>query len=969
MAEHKRAVRFRQLLTRILKGPKKIILRQDDWQRQHDEVSKNLRTTMLTLLLYSLLCLLALGAPDVSMIGRESGIKMPLAGTNINYFAFLGVAPVVLVALTIYVHILIGYCLRLVTFPDNNAVTLPFLFNMTSIGARFLTTFIFYWVPIILLYVFYWKSKPFPILSVYLFRLFIFISIWLWLVHIIRYCREEPQRNALRWIAFSLLRWITFIIRAFKVKKYNIKNQCLSAHTSALSNRRSRDQREPTTGNKAVTLQSILVTLKALIFIILPPILVFLYLFLADPYRAMLLSGANFCDRDFRGLSLKWATLTNAKLIRSNLSSANLIGADLNEADLTRAILTDADLRQSELINANLNGADLEGANLREANLYGTILDSANVRGADLRKVKGLKCEGLHKAIGWKTTLRDNTLKCQSFLEASEAISEKQELKKEPINERKVVDLATSSLGRPQKQLLKSRFYTDRIPLKGCDLRFMVASDANPENELIRKFEMEFDSNKKECNLKKKKCLVLIVRATSDSGKWTIAGFSDSEEFRTVVIDEPSDKLAQELKKEPINERKVIEIATSRLGRTPLKDGSIEFKLYVPTNYQGCDLRLIDASDADADPEDKLIRKFEMEFDSNKKECAVLIVRPKSGSKEWIVAGFDDAGEFVIDEPSDELAQELKKESFSKQKVVEMATSHLGRAQKEKRPLIVMLHGCYQNPDKIAKQTRMNVVADENTFMVVYPTNNNLQKCWRWFDNQHQYRDKGEPRNIAEVVKYVKKNYLIDEKRVYAAGHSAGAAMTVILGATYPDIFAAIAVSSGLEYKAATTKTGGAALPSLFLGGPNPKKQGKLAYCAMGDHARVVPVIVFDGTLDVIVRPRNAKQVIRQWAHTNDLALNGILDGDVDAKPDCEKEFKVSIPDGRSYYRRDYLDNKGRVIVMTRYTVEGMRHGWSGGKVTSYFGDLYVEPLGPDATRLIWEFFSNSERARCMEND
>lgn len=98
-------------------------------------------------------------------------------------------------------------------------------------------------------------------------------------------------------------------------------------------------------------------------------------------------------------------------------------------------------------------------------------------------------------------------------------------------------------------------------PPRECDLRMIVVPDSNTEDEMIRKFRMEFKSKKKEC-------AVLIVRTTSDSEEWTIAGFSDAGLFRTVVIDDPSHELSEELKKEPINERRIVELATSSLGRT-----------------------------------------------------------------------------------------------------------------------------------------------------------------------------------------------------------------------------------------------------------------------------------------------------------------------------------------------------------------------------------------------------------------
>jgi hypothetical protein len=93
----------------------------------------------------------------------------------------------------------------------------------------------------------------------------------------------------------------------------------------------------------------------------------------------------------------------------------------------------------------------------------------------------------------------------------------------------------------------------------------MVESDGNKQDEMIRKFKMEFESKKKEC-------AVLIVRATSNSEKWTIAGFSDAGEFRTVVIDDPSYGLLEELKKMPTNKGRIIEYATLILGRTNIKD-------------------------------------------------------------------------------------------------------------------------------------------------------------------------------------------------------------------------------------------------------------------------------------------------------------------------------------------------------------------------------------------------------------
>ena len=203
-------------------------------------------------------------------------------------------------------------------------------------------------------------------------------------------------------------------------------------------------------------------------------------------------------------------------------------------------------------------------------------------------------------------------------------------------------------------------------------------------------------------------------------------------------------------------------------------------------------------------------------------------------------------------------------------------TYHVGEAV----PLLVMLHGCTQTAEDFAAGTRMNQLAKQYGFIVVYPQQTrkaNRTLCWNWFRSAHQVRNRGEPARIANIVGAIEQNtsqWTIDTNQIYVVGASAGAAMAVILGATYPDIFAAIGVHSGIEYQAVTNLT--SALNVMRQRGPDPVLQGKRAYEAMGSYQRVVPTIVFQGTRDRVVPPIIGDQLVQQWMQTNRLASHGL---------------------------------------------------------------------------------------------
>ena len=249
-------------------------------------------------------------------------------------------------------------------------------------------------------------------------------------------------------------------------------------------------------------------------------------------------------------------------------------------------------------------------------------------------------------------------------------------------------------------------------------------------------------------------------------------------------------------------------------------------------------------------------------------------------------------------------------------------------------PLVVMLHGCTQSPDDFAVGTRMNDLAEEQTFLVAYPAQDmsaNVSKCWNWFNAGDQQRDQGEPSLIAGITRQIMRDFLVEPGRVYIAGLSAGGAAAAIMGSTYPDLYAAIGVHSGLACGAATD------MPSAFEAMRQGPSSGAWQPCRHDDSRPTVPTIVFHGDRDMIVNPVNGDQVIAQSKAAADFRITVTRD---------------QAPGGMSYTRTVQVDESGRRIL-EQWVLHGAGHAWSGGSPAG----SHTEPRGPDASREMLRFF------------
>jgi poly(hydroxyalkanoate) depolymerase family esterase len=258
------------------------------------------------------------------------------------------------------------------------------------------------------------------------------------------------------------------------------------------------------------------------------------------------------------------------------------------------------------------------------------------------------------------------------------------------------------------------------------------------------------------------------------------------------------------------------------------------------------------------------------------------------------------------------------------------------RYQGQALPLVVMLHGCTQSPDDFAAGTRMNVIAEEQTCLVVYPeqpSDANPAKCWNWFRPTDQRRGQGEPSLVAGITRQVMRDCSVDPQRVYIAGLSAGAAAAAVMGATYPDLYAAVGVHSGLACGAAND------LPSAFAAmrqGDSATSSGLDDISVMGDGPGI-PTIVFHGDRDTTVHPRNGDHVMARSLRTT---------------KSRKTVHRGRVPRGHTYTRTIHADASGRAIF-EHWEIHGAGHAWSGGNPAG----SYTDPRGPDAAREMLRFF------------
>jgi len=269
------------------------------------------------------------------------------------------------------------------------------------------------------------------------------------------------------------------------------------------------------------------------------------------------------------------------------------------------------------------------------------------------------------------------------------------------------------------------------------------------------------------------------------------------------------------------------------------------------------------------------------------------------------------------------------------------APSHLP----PKAPLVIALHGCTQTADEYDHGTGWSSLADSLGFAVVYPQQqsaNNPKNCFSWFLPGDIGRGHGEALSIREMVEHAIAIFAADRGKVFVTGLSSGGAMTAVMLATYPEVFAGGAIIAGLPYGCASNVQ--QAFEAMFT------EQGHAAR-ALGDTVREASrhrgpwpkISVWQGTNDPIVKPANGEAIIRQW--TNVHGLSG------------SPSYQELIG---GHTRRIWSDAKGEALIEA-FTIRGIAHGvplatTTGGERCGAAGAFFLD-VGISSTHQIARFW------------
>jgi poly(hydroxyalkanoate) depolymerase family esterase len=252
--------------------------------------------------------------------------------------------------------------------------------------------------------------------------------------------------------------------------------------------------------------------------------------------------------------------------------------------------------------------------------------------------------------------------------------------------------------------------------------------------------------------------------------------------------------------------------------------------------------------------------------------------------------------------------------------------------------LVVVLHGCGQSAAAYDFGAGWSTLARRYGFALLMPEQqgaNNANTCFNWFNPGDVARGRGEAASIRQMIARMVADHKIDPNRIHITGLSAGGAMTSVMLAVYPEVFAGGAIIAGLPFGIASNVR--EALGGMMQSTSRPAdKLGDLVRKASKHTGPWPKVSVWHGSADRTVNPGNADEIVKQWLDVHGLPAAPMSVGDVDGHP------------------REVWWNADGETVVESYTISDMAHGTPLGLAGN------DEPYGAEGAFLIEAGISSS---------
>jgi poly(hydroxyalkanoate) depolymerase family esterase len=272
------------------------------------------------------------------------------------------------------------------------------------------------------------------------------------------------------------------------------------------------------------------------------------------------------------------------------------------------------------------------------------------------------------------------------------------------------------------------------------------------------------------------------------------------------------------------------------------------------------------------------------------------------------------------------------------------AEIYIPKSFRKNGPLVVVLHGSTQSPESYNLGSGWSTLADACGLALLFPRQNRTNNAigsFNWFEMGDNHRGKGEPLSIRQMIAEVVSSHEVDPSRVFITGLSSGGAMTAVMLAAYPEVFAGGAIIAGLPYRTADNL-----VQALFrmkgYGGPSDRKLDALVRGASSFSGPWPTISVWHGASDATVDRSNAASTVRQWQK-----IHG-----VEGAP-------TRVEDVDGFPRKVWADASGREVI-EEFIIGGMGHGApisaEGKEGLGEEGDYMLE-VGISSTRHIAKFW------------